>query len=124
MRYCVLSELDRNGFGPGFCTVPEASLESILVESYATDLSSCGGELDTRFEIVVGEAEERSTNFLGSELCQGRQSRGAPESSLNLNHKTFYLLEIDLFSYEIKHGSRYDQFKLRELFIQPPQGIT
>ncbi len=124
MRYCILGELDRKGFGPGFCTVPEASWGSIIVESYAIELSSCGGELDTRLVIVVGKAEEMSTNFLGSEVCQGRQSRGAPESSLNFNHKTFCLLQIDMFSYEIKHSSRYDLFELRELFIQPPQSIT
>lgn len=124
MRYCVLSELDRKGFGPGFCTVPEASLGSIVIEFYVTDLSSCGGELDIKFENVVGKAEEMSTNFLGCEVCQGRQCRGAPESSLNFNHNTFRLLEIDMFSYDIKHGSQDDMFELRELFIQPPQGIT
>jgi len=68
MRYCVLSELDRKGFGPGFCTVPAASVESIVVESYATDVSSCGCELDSRFEIVVvrpkrGQQISSAANF-------------------------------------------------------------
>jgi hypothetical protein len=60
MRYCVLRELDCKGFGPGFRTVPEVSLGSILIELKAIGLSGCAGE-------SVGEADRRK--ILGCELC-------------------------------------------------------
>jgi len=55
MRYCVRSELDCKGFGPGFRTVPEASLVSIIVEVSAFDLPICGFELDAGDRSVVVE---------------------------------------------------------------------
>ena len=91
--------------------MPAASVESIVVESYATDVSSCGCELDSRFEIVVVRPKRGQQISSAANFAKGRQSRRAPESSLNLNHKTFGPLEIDMLSYEIEHGSRYDMFK-------------
>lgn len=123
MRYCVLSELDRKGFGPGFCTVPEASLGSIVVDFFAIDLSSCGGGLNTGLELSLGRLERGQQISSAAKFAKDASPR-APESSLNFNHKTFCLLENDMFSYEIKHGCRYDMFELRDLFIQPHRGIT